>query len=125
MTLLFDENFSDRTVAALVALGHKVRHAEDGPGRGSADTEVFTFARVNAFYFVTKDARIRRRRHEQETMRQAGIGVFVFKSTVPRGLDQETAFVLQVVGKIEEVIASDRPPFVYEVTDKREVRRLE
>jgi hypothetical protein len=98
---------------------------QDGPGRGSADTEVFDFARKNGLYLVTKDAKIRRRRHEQEAMRQAGIGVFVFKSTVPRGLDLETAFVLQVVGKIEAVIVRESVPFVYEVTDKREVRKLE
>lgn len=74
---------------------------------------------------VTKDNKIRRRKHEQEAYRQEGIGVFIFTGTAERSLNEQASFALDVIEPVLAVASSERIPFVFEITDRKKVQRLE
>ena len=125
MTLLFDENFSPKLVNALRALGYHVGDVRDHLPQGSTDPEVFALARRLPACLVTKDAKIRRRKHEQEAYRQEGIGVFIFTGTAERSLNEQASFTLDVIEVLLHVAITQRPPFVFEITDRKKVQHLE
>lgn len=125
MILLFDENFSNKLVVALAALGHPVQHVLQLLPRGSPDEDVFAATRDIRGCPVTKDAKIRRRKHEQRAYRDAGIGVFIFTGSAEHTLTEEARLVLGSVERILEIASAERSRFVYEVTDRGKINRLE
>ena len=125
MTLLFDENFSPKLVSALRALDRDVIHLLQHRPRGTPDVDVFGLVQEVGACLVTKDAKIRRRKHEQEAYRQAGIGVLIFTGTAQRTLMEEAAFLAEMIEVMEQLVATERPPFVFEVTDRKKINRLE
>ena len=125
MTLLFDENFSPKLVGALRALDRDVIHLLQHRPRGTPDIEVFQLVQELRVCLVTKDAKIRRRKLEQEAYRQAGIGVLIFTGTAQRTLREEAAFLADMIEALEQLAAREQPPFVFEVTDRKKINRLE
>ena len=125
MTLLFDENFSPKLVSALRALDRDVLHLLQHRPRGTSDIDVFRLVQELGVCLVTKDAKIRRRKHEQEAYRQAGIGVLIFTGTAQRTLMEELAFLADMIEVMEQLTEMERPPFVFEVTDRKKINRLE
>lgn len=125
MILLFDENFSPKLVAALEALGHPVDHVLRHLSRGAPDTDVFALTVHLGACLVTKDAKIRRRKHEQQAYRDAGIGVFVLTGTAQWTLTEEAGVVLGAVERVLAIAVAERARFVYEVTDRGKINRLE
>ena len=125
MTLLFDENFSPKLVSALRALDRDVIHLLQHRPRGTSDIDVFRLVQELGVCLVTKDAKIRRRKHEQEAYRQAGIGVLIFTGTAQRTLMEELAFLAEMIEVMEQLTEMERPPFVFEVTDRKKINRLE
>ena len=125
MILLFDENFSPKLVNAVKALGYDVGHVLNHLPQGSTDPQVFALASKLSACLVTKDAKIRRRKHEQEAYRQAGIGVFIFTGTAERSLTEQASFTLEVIETILALAAVRSRPFVFEITDRKKVQSLE
>jgi predicted nuclease of predicted toxin-antitoxin system len=59
--LLFDENLSHRLVAALSGDFPGSEHVRDVGLKGARDTQIWNFARANAFVIVSKDNDFRQR----------------------------------------------------------------
>lgn len=125
MILLFDENFVPKIVNALRALGYSVDHVNQHVPRGTPDEEIFLLAKELGAHLVTKDAKIRRRKHEQAAYRSAGIGVFIYTGTAKRTFTEEAIFVLATTDRVIEVASQLKAGFVCEVTDRKAVNRLE
>jgi hypothetical protein len=77
LTFLFDENISHFIVDALKALGKPVAYLTDILPRGTQDVTLFSKLGELGWFLVTQDKRIKRKKHELEALRQAGIGAFI------------------------------------------------
>lgn len=78
MTFLFDENISPAIVRALKELGKPVVYLTDILPRGTDDAAIFQKLGELGWFLVTQNPNIRRKKHEREALKQAGIGAFIF-----------------------------------------------
>ena len=73
--------------------------------------------------FVTQDARIRYRSAETTAWRAAGLRVFVVVTANLKA--EETAAILQKArARMEEIAASEPPPFIFRVGKDGSVKRV-
>jgi hypothetical protein len=125
LILLFDENFAPKIVNALRALGYPVDHVLKHVDKGTADEGIFALARDLGAHLVTKDAKIRRRKHEQAAYRSTGIGVFIYTGTAKRTFTDEAVFVISTIERVMARADELKSGFVCEITDRKAVNRLE
>lgn len=125
MILLFDENFAPKIVNALRALGFPADHVNQHVPKGTPDEQIFLLAKELGAHSITKDAKIRRRKHEQAAYRSAGIGVFIYTGTAKRTFTDEAIFVIATTEHVMEIASELKARFVCEVTDRKAVKRLE
>ena len=79
MTFLFDENISQLIVDALKALGKPVAYLTDILPRGTDDIALFSRLSELSWFLVTQDKIIKRKKHELEALRRAGLGAFILE----------------------------------------------
>ena len=73
--------------------------------------------------FITQDARIRYHSAETTAWREAGLRVFVVVTANLRA--EETAAILEKARtRIDEIAASEQPPFIYRVGKDGSVKRI-
>jgi hypothetical protein len=125
LILLFDENFAPRIVNALRALGYPVDHVNQHVPKGTPDEDIFELTKHLGAHLLTKDAKIRRRKHEQAAYRSAGIGVFIYTGRSKRTFTDEAVFVISTIDRVIARAIELRSGFVCEITDRKAVNQLE
>jgi hypothetical protein len=125
LTFLFDENISHLIVDALKALGKPVAYLTDILPRGTNDLTLFSKLGELAWYLVTQDKRIKRKKHELEALRQAGIGAFIFTGRAERDVDSMMMLVLRHFNEIQKVATETKRPFIFGISDKGSFNRLD
>ncbi len=125
MTLLLDENLSPKIATALKALGREVTHVNEILPRGTTDEEIFSKLAELGWYLLTQDIKIKRHKHQREAMIQAGIGAFIFTGRADKSLEEMTIKILQHLDEIESLISNTRRPFVFGISDRGKIERLD
>ena len=125
MTFLFDENISHFIVDALKALGKPVAYLTDILPRGTQDVTLFSKLGELGWFLVTQDKRIKRKKHELEALRQAGIGAFIFTGRAERDVDSMMVLLLRHFSEIQRLASETKRPFIFGVSDRGSFDRLD
>jgi hypothetical protein len=125
LTFLFDENISHLIVDALKALGKPVAYLTDILPRGTNDLILFSKLGELGWFLITQDKRIKRKKHELEALRQAGIGAFIFTGRAERDVDSLMMLVLRHFNEIQRVTTETKRPFIFGISDKGSFDRLD
>jgi predicted nuclease of predicted toxin-antitoxin system len=125
LTLLLDENLSPKIATALKALGREVIHVNEILPRGTSDEEIFSKLAELGWYLLTQDIKIKRHKHQREAMIQAGIGALIFTGRADKSLEEMTIKILQHLDEIESLANNTRRPFVFGISDRGKIERLD
>jgi predicted nuclease of predicted toxin-antitoxin system len=125
LTFLFDENISPAIVRALKELGKPVAYLTDILPRGTDDAMIFQKLGELGWFLVTQDQNIKRKKHEREALKQASIGAFIFTGRGVRDIDSMTILILKHFQQIEAYANSTRRPFIFGISDKGSIDRLD
>jgi hypothetical protein len=125
LTFLFDENISPLIVNALKALGKPVAYITDILPRGTDDLTIFAKLGQVGWFLVTQDQRIKRKKHEREAMKQAQIGAFIFMGRAERSVDDMMIQILRHFAQMERFAQSTTRPFIFGISDKGSIDRLD
>lgn len=125
MTFLFDENISPAIVKALKELGKPVAYITDILPRGTDDLTIFRKLGELEWVLVTQDQNIKRKKHEREAMKQAMLGAFIFTGRAERDIDSMTILILKHFQRMETFAASTKRPFIFGISDKGSIDRLD
>jgi hypothetical protein len=125
LTFLFDENISHFIVDALKALGKPVAYLTDILPRGTQDVTLFSKLGELGWFLVTQDKRIKRKKHELEALRQAGIGAFIFTGRAERDVDSMMVLLLRHFSEIQRLASETKRPFIFGVSDRGSFDRLD
>ena len=125
MTFLFDENISGVVVDALKALGKPVAYLTDILPRGTVDQDVFSRLGELGWLLVTQDKKIKRKKHELEALRRAGIGAFIFTGRAERDVDSMMMLVLKHFNEMQRLADETTRPFIFGISDKGSIERLD
>ena len=125
MTFLFDENISPAIVRALKELGKPVAYVTDVLPRGTDDLTIFRKLGELEWILVTQDQNIKRKKHEREAMKQAMLGAFIFTGRAERDIDSMAILILKHFKQMENFAASTRRPFLFGISDKGSIDRLD
>jgi predicted nuclease of predicted toxin-antitoxin system len=127
LTLLFDENIPQSLAEALRALNHDVKHIYDPDVnmRSAGDPDIFRRVGIEGWGLVTRDKKIRKRPHERAAYLSSGIGVFIFTGSAEHTLEEQMVQILKVIGEIEDHATRVKPPYIFGISDKGKMERLE
>jgi predicted nuclease of predicted toxin-antitoxin system len=125
LTFLFDENISPAIVRALKELGKPVAYITEILPRGTDDVTIFHKLGELGWILVTQDQNIKRKRHEREAMKQAGVGAFIFTGRAVRDIDSMTILILRHFQQMEAFASSTRRPLIFGISDKGSFDRLD
>ncbi|MBI2997965.1 MAG: hypothetical protein HYY46_05855 [Deltaproteobacteria bacterium] len=125
MTFLLDENISHLVADALKALGKPVAYVTDILPRGADDVTLFGQLGQLDWFLVTQDQKIRRKKHELEAMRQAGIGAFIFTGRANKTVERMTIMILEHFDEIQKLAQQTPRPFIFGISDRGSVDRLD
>jgi len=125
LTFLFDENISHLIVDALKALRKPVAYLTDILPRGTDDIALFSRLSELNWFLVTQDKKIKRKRHELEALRRAGLGVFIFTGRAERDVDSMMVLVLKHFNEIQRLATATTRPFIFGISDKGSIDRLD
>lgn len=125
MTFLFDENISQLVVDALKALGKPVAYLTDILPRGTDDITLFSRLAELGWFLVTQDKKIRRKKHELEALRRAGLGAFIFTGRAERDVDSMMMLVLKSFNEMQTLATETKRPFIFEISDRGSIDRLD
>ena len=125
MTFLFDENISGLVADALKALGKPVAYLTDILPRGTVDQDLFSKLGELGWFLVTQDKKIKRKKHELEALRRAGIGAFIFTGRAERDVDSMMMLVLKQFNEMQRLAEETTRPFVFGISDKGSIDRLD
>jgi hypothetical protein len=124
LTFLFDENISPLVAEALKVLGKPVAYITDILPRGIDDITLFAKLGQLEWFLVTQDKKIRRKRHELEAIKQAGIGAFIFTGRAEKGVEEMTIMVLRHFGEMERLASRTKRPFIFGISDRGSIEQL-
>jgi PIN like domain len=124
LTFLFDENISQLIVDALKA-GKPVAYLTDILPRGTDDIALFSRLGELSWFLVTQDKKIKRKKHELEALRRAGIGAFIFTGRAERDVDSMMMLVLKHFNEIQRLATETAGPFIFGISDKGSFDRLD
>ncbi len=127
MILFCDENIPfdvARALAPLAGAGCKVVHLLDHLKAGTKDEAVFTHVAKIEAHLLTQDARIRRRLHQLEALKQAGVGAFIVSGKAERDMSELAILLIRALPEIRSRAADTRRPFVYAISDRGKLERL-
>ena len=125
MTFLFDENISQLVVDALKALGKPVAYLTDILPRGTDDITLFSRLAELGWFLVTQDKKIRRKKHELEALRRAGLGAFIFTGRAERDVDSMMMLVLKSFNEMQTLATETKRPFIFGISDRGSIDRLD
>ena len=125
MTFLFDENISQLVVDALKALGKPVAYLTDILPRGTDDMALFSRLGELGWFLVTQDKKIKRKKHELEALRRAGLGAFIFTGRAERDIDSMMMLVLRSFNEIQTLATETNRPFIFGISDRGSIDRLD
>lgn len=118
MTLALDENLPPTVAQALAILKFPVIHVNDHLPRGTPDEQLFTEAAARDWVPVTRDAKMWRKRAQQEALLQAGIGMFVLVSSAAHSPPELMTVLLRRLPEMLKLAGHARRPFVFRVPDR-------
>ena len=125
MTFLFDENISQLVVDALKALGKPVAYLTDILPRGTDDITLFSRLAELGWFLVTQDKKIKRKKHELEALRRAGLGAFIFTGRAERDVDSMMMLVLKSFNEMQTLATETKRPFIFGISDRGSIDRLD
>jgi PIN like domain len=125
LTFLFDENISQLVVDALKALGKPVVYLTDILPRGTDDLTLFSRLGELGWFLVTQDKKIKRKKHELEALRRAGLGAFIFTGRAERDVDSMMVLVLKSFNEIQTLATQTKRPFIFGISDRGSIDRLD
>jgi hypothetical protein len=125
LTFLFDENISQLVVDALKALGKPVAYLTDILPRGTDDITLFSRLAELGWFLVTQDKKIKRKKHELEALRRAGLGAFIFTGRAERDIDSMMMLVLKSFNEIQKLATQTKRPFIFGISDRGSIDRLD
>ena len=125
MTFLFDENISQLVVDALKALGKPVAYLTDILPRGTDDITLFSRLAELGWFLVTQDKKIKRKKHELEALRRAGLGAFIFTGRAERDIDSMMMLVLKSFNEMQTLATETKRPFIFGISDRGSIDRLD
>jgi len=109
--------------ATLRASGWAVEIHDDHFAQDTKDVDLLPAVARREWVFITQDARIRYHSAETTAWREAGLRVFVVVTANLRA--EETAAILEKARtRIDEIAASEQPPFIYRVGKDGSVKRI-
>jgi hypothetical protein len=125
LTFLFDENISQLVVDALKALGKPVAYLTDILPRGTDDITLFSRLAELGWFLVTQDKKIKRKKHELEALRRAGLGAFIFTGRAERDIDSMMMLVLKSFNEMQTLATETKRPFIFGISDRGSIDRLD
>jgi hypothetical protein len=125
LTFLFDENISQLIVDALKALGKPVAYLTDILPRGTDDLTLFSRLAELGWFLVSQDKKIRRKKHELEALRRAGLGAFIFTGRAERDIDSMMMLVLKSFNEMQTLATETKRPFIFGISDRGSIDRLD
>jgi PIN like domain len=125
LTFLFDENISQLVVDALKALGKPVAYLTDILPRGTDDITLFSRLAELGWFLVTQDKKIKRKKHELEALRRAGLGAFIFTGRAERDIDSMMMLVLRSFNEMQTLATETKRPFIFGISDRGSIDRLD
>ena len=67
---------------------------------------------------------MKRKKHQREAMRQAGIGAFIFTGRAQKSVEEMMIKILQRFPEIEELASTTQKPFIYGIPDRGKAEKL-
>jgi PIN like domain len=125
LTFLFDENISQLVVDALKVLGKPVAYLTDILPRGTDDLTLFFRLGELGWFLVTQDKKIKRKKHELEALRRAGLGAFIFTGRAERNIDSMMMLVLRSFNEMQTLATETKRPFIFGISDRGSIDRLD
>jgi len=119
--LALDENLPPKVAQALALLDFPVTHVLEHLARGTTDEDLFAEAAKRDWVLVTRDAKMWRKRGQQEALRQAGIGVFVLVSSAAHSPSDLMALLLKRIDEMVGLAEHTKRPFVMRVPDRGKI----
>ena len=110
---------------ALKELGKSVAYITDILPRGTDDLTIFVKLGQLEWILVTQDQHIKRKKHEREAMKQAKIGAFIFSGRAEKDIDTMTILILKHFRQMENFAGTTKPPFIFGISDKGSIDRLD
>ena len=124
LTFFCDRNLGRRVPAALRTSGWVVEIHDDHFAQDTKDVDLLPAVAERNWVFVTQDSMIRYRSAETRAWREAGLRVFVVVTANLKA--EETAGILEKARpRIDEIAASEQPPFIDRVGKDGSVRRVD
>lgn len=125
MILFFDENIPRKVADSIRPLAEcQVLHLLERLDAGTSDEDVFKYVAQIGAVLVTQDARIRRRPHQLEALKQAGVGCFIVSGRAQRSVEELAVLLIRALADIRSTVASVRKPYVYAINDRSKIERL-
>ena len=93
--------------------------------RGTDDVTIFRRLGELEWVLVTQDQNIKRKKHEREAMKQSMLGAFIFTGRAEKDIDSMTILILKHFRQMEKFAGSTRRPFIFGISDKGSVDRLD
>jgi PIN like domain len=112
-------------VEALKALGKPAAYVTEIVQRGTDDLTIFSKLSQLGWMLVTQDQNIKRKKHQREALKQAGIGAFIFTGRAERNVDSMMILILKHFEQMEKYAGSTKPPFIFGISDKGSIDRLD
>lgn len=125
MTFCFDENFPEYLTEAIRLFGYNVEHVVPHFGKGTDDTLLFPELARRGWDWVSHDKGVTRKPHERAAMRGAGIGAFILTGRAQRSPQQMMIFVLQHIDEMVRLAERTHRPFIYGLSDRPKIQRLD
>ena len=86
--------------------------------KGSSDTQIFLELSNRECFLMTQDHNMKRKKHQREAMRQAGISAFIFTGRAQKSVEEMMIKILQRFPEIEELALTTQKPFIYGIPDR-------
>jgi PIN like domain len=77
------------------------------------------------WFLVTQDKKIKRKKHELEALRRAGLGAFIFTGRAERDIDSMMMLVLKSFNEMQRLATQTKRPFIFGISDRGSIDRLD
>jgi len=120
MKFFFDENLGVQLSNGLKAFGEDTCHLTDVLDGGTPDEEWLQYIGERGWFLITVDRRIRRRPLEIGALRKYKVGAF-FLLGKSLGRWDRIRQIVRAWHKILEIAAKEKPPFIYQISNRGDV----
>lgn len=123
MTYFFDRNIGRKIPRALALLDLDVVAHDDEFEPETPDDAWLAVVGARGWVVITQDGKIRKRRNELQAIIDHAVACFVLH-TAGRTKAETARVFLDALSHIEDIVASERPPYVYRVDQRGNVQRF-